>query len=157
MIVNKFITDHIFITSSLRKVHTIAARIKPTPNSPQKIQIERISHVYLRHIDAEKFLSFAEDFGFVEEARDGEAIYLKGYGVDPYCYVVLPGTNSEKQFEGGAFIVKSKEDLEKAMKLPVLRGKSCRTCLAAASLFLFPPQVEGRSTSSGARTVEQLQ
>jgi hypothetical protein len=96
----------------------MATRIKPTPNSPQKIQLERISHVYLRHIDAEKFLVFAKDFGFIDEAHDGEAIYLRGYGVDPYCYVVLPSTNGEKQFEGGAFVVKSKEDLDKAMKLP---------------------------------------
>jgi hypothetical protein len=96
----------------------MAMRIKPSPNTPQKIQLQHISHVFLRHIDPEKFLAFAKDFGFVEEARDGEAVYLRGYGVDPYCYVVLPSTTGEKQFEGGAFTVKSREDLEKAMKLP---------------------------------------
>jgi hypothetical protein len=96
----------------------MATRIKPSPNSPHKIQIQRISHVFLRHPNPEKFLTFAKDFGFVEEARDGKAIYLRGYGVDPYCYVVLPSADGEKQFEGGAFLVKSKEDLEKGMKLP---------------------------------------
>lgn len=95
---------------------TMATRIKPSPNSSQKIQLQRVSHVFLRHPDPEKFLTFAKDFGFVEEARNGEAIYLRGYGIDPYCYVVLPSITGEKEFEGGAFIVKSKEDLEKAMK-----------------------------------------
>ncbi|KAH9205670.1 Glyoxalase/Bleomycin resistance protein/Dihydroxybiphenyl dioxygenase [Leptodontidium sp. 2 PMI_412] len=94
----------------------MATRIKPTPNSPEKIQLSRISHVRLRHPDPEKFLVFASDFGFVEEARVDDAIYLRGYGVDPYCYVVLPSTNGEKEFEGGAYVVKSKDDLDKAMK-----------------------------------------
>jgi hypothetical protein len=94
----------------------MATRIKPSPNSAQKIQLQRVSHVFLRHPDPEKFLTFAKDFGFVEEARNGEEIYLRGYGIDPYCYVVLPSITEEKQFEGGAFIVKSREDLERAMK-----------------------------------------
>jgi hypothetical protein len=102
----------------------MATRIKPTPNSPEKVQLQRISHVFLRHTDPEKFLAFAKDFGFVEELRDGEAVYLRGYGVDPYCYVALPSTSGEKQFDGGAFIVQSKEDLEKAMKLPGASHKS---------------------------------
>lgn len=96
----------------------MATRIKQASNSPQKIQLERSSHVYLRHVDADQFLTFATAFGLVEQTRDGEAIYLRGYGVDPYCYVVLPSTTGEKAFEGGAFVVKSKEDLDKAMKLP---------------------------------------
>jgi hypothetical protein len=96
----------------------MATRIKPSPNNPQKIQLQRISHVFLRHVDPEKFLTFAKDFGFVEEARDGDSVYLRGYGEDPYCYVVQPSTTGEKQFDGGAFLVKSKEDLEKAMKFP---------------------------------------
>jgi len=96
----------------------MATRIKPTANSPSKIQLARISHVQLRHPDPERFLEFAEAFGLVEEARLGDAIYLRGYGKDPYCYVVLPSTNREKAFEGGAFVVNSKDDLEKASKLP---------------------------------------
>ena len=96
----------------------MATRIKPTPNGPHKVQLERISHVYLRHIDPEGFLKFAADFGFIEECREGEGIYLRGYGIDPYCYVVLPSTDGKKAFEGGAFAVQTKEDLEKALKLP---------------------------------------
>jgi hypothetical protein len=106
----------IFDISRSPESFTMATRIKPSPNSSQKIQLQRASHVFLRHPDPEKFLIFAKDFGFVEEARNGGAIYLRGYGIDPYCYVVLPSINGEKQFEGGAFIVKSREDLEKAMK-----------------------------------------
>jgi hypothetical protein len=96
----------------------MATRIRASPNSPEKIQLERISHVYVRHVDPEKFLAFAADFGFIEECRDGEAVYLRGYGVDPYCYVVLQSTDGKSTFEGGAFVVKAKEDLDKAMKLP---------------------------------------
>ncbi|KAK6580070.1 hypothetical protein PZA11_007092 [Diplocarpon coronariae] len=101
-----------------------ATRIQPTPNSPSKIQIARVSHVYLRHPDPDKFLAFGQDFGLVEEARHGDAVYLRGYGVDPYCYVVLPSLDEKKEFGGTAFLVQSKEDLEKAMKLPGATRKS---------------------------------
>ncbi|EKD18862.1 oxidoreductase [Drepanopeziza brunnea f. sp. 'multigermtubi' MB_m1] len=93
----------------------MSTRIKPSPNTPEKIQIQKLSHVYLRHADPEAFLTFAAAFGFEEEARDDDAVYLRGYGVDPYCYVVL---GKERAFEGGAWTVKSREDLEKAMRLP---------------------------------------
>jgi hypothetical protein len=122
----------------------MATRIKPTPNSPEKIQIQRISHVFLRHPNPEKFLTFAKDFGFVEEARDGEKIYLRGYGVDPYCYVVLPSTNGEKQFEGGAFLVKSKEDLYKAMKLPGATRKELPHLPGGGELISLSTPGEGK-------------
>jgi hypothetical protein len=96
----------------------MATRIKPTPNSPAKIQLERISHVFVRHPDREKFLEFATDFGFVEQFRDEEAVYLRGYGPDQYSYVVLKSLDGQKVFEGAAFIVKERSDLEKARKLP---------------------------------------
>ena len=96
----------------------MASRIKPSPNSAQKIQLQRISHVYLRHVDPEQFLKFATAFGFVEHSRDSKAIYLRGYSVDPYCYVITQSSDGKKAFEGGAFVVKEKTDLDKAMKLP---------------------------------------
>jgi hypothetical protein len=96
----------------------MSSRIKPSPNSAQKIQLQRLSHVYLRHVDSEQFLKFAAAFGFVEHSRDNKAVYLRGYGIDPYCYVVMQSNDGDKEFEGGAFVVKEKTDLDKAMKLP---------------------------------------
>ncbi|PVH68976.1 Glyoxalase/Bleomycin resistance protein/Dihydroxybiphenyl dioxygenase [Cadophora sp. DSE1049] len=96
----------------------VATKVKPTPNSPEKIQLERLSHVYIRHVNVQLFLKFAADFGFVEEFRDGEEIYLRGYGKDPYCYVVQPSTDGKPAFDGGAFVVRTKDDLEKAARLP---------------------------------------
>lgn len=96
----------------------MSTKINPSPNSPLKVQLARLSHVYLRHPDPERFLTFANDFGFVETHRDGDAVYLRGYGKDQYCYVLLPSENGKKDFEAGAWVVNSREDLEKALKLP---------------------------------------
>jgi hypothetical protein len=96
----------------------MSTRISPSLNSPLKVQLARLSHVYLRHSDPERFLIFANDFGFVETHREGDAIYLRGYGKDQYCYVVLPSKNGENEFEAAAWVVSSKEDLEKALKFP---------------------------------------
>ena len=87
-------------------------------NSPEKVLLSRISHVYLEHPDLEKFKAFAADFGFVEAGRDGETVYYRGYGRDPYLYVASPAKNGEKAFKGAAFVAKTAEDFEKATKLP---------------------------------------
>ncbi|KAI9877491.1 MAG: hypothetical protein M1823_007098, partial [Watsoniomyces obsoletus] len=41
-------------------------RISPISNSPSKIQLDRLAHVYFEHPDLDKFSKFAKDFGFAE-------------------------------------------------------------------------------------------
>ncbi|KFZ23493.1 hypothetical protein V502_02031 [Pseudogymnoascus sp. VKM F-4520 (FW-2644)] len=86
-------------------------------NSPEKIQLSRISHVYLSHPDLSAFESFAKDFGFIEEARDGSTIYYRGFGKDSYAYVASQSETSEKAFDGGAFLAKTEDDFNKAVRL----------------------------------------
>lgn len=96
----------------------MSTKITSTPNSPLKVQLARLSHVYLCHPDPERFLIFANDFGLTETHRDGDAVYLRGYGKDQYCYVLLPSKTGKKEFQAGAWVVHSREDLEKALKFP---------------------------------------
>jgi hypothetical protein len=96
----------------------MSTKIVPTPNSPIKVQLARLSHVYLQHPNPEQFKAFAADFGFVETHKDENAVYFRGYGKDQYCYVLLPSENGMKDFHAGAWMVQSRDDLEKALKLP---------------------------------------
>lgn len=45
-------------------------------------------------------------------------IWFKGYGPDPYVYVVQKG--AERKFLGGTFIVESYADLERSVWPPLL-------------------------------------
>lgn len=59
-------------------------RIPEISNNPSKVQLARIAHVYFEHPDLEVFAEFAKDWGFVEEKRDSDRIWFRGYGIDPY-------------------------------------------------------------------------
>jgi hypothetical protein len=92
-------------------------RIPPIANSPNKIQLSRISHVYLSHPDLSQFESFAADFGFAEAGRDADTIFYRGFGRDPYIYVASKSQTGEKAFLGGAFVAKTDKDFNKASEL----------------------------------------
>jgi len=86
-------------------------------NNPSKVQLERLSHVYFEHTDLKQFAAFAIDFGFVEQARNGDTIYFRGYGVSPYCYVATKSKNGKARFLGAAFVAQSQEEFDKAAKI----------------------------------------
>jgi hypothetical protein len=54
--------------------------IPPIANSPEKVQLARVSHVYLSHPNLNKFYEFARDFGMVEAGRVEDIIYYRGFG-----------------------------------------------------------------------------
>ena len=87
-------------------------------NSPEKVQLSRISHVYFEHADLEAFTKFATDFGFVEAARNEKKIYYRGYGRDPYVYVASQSATRRSRFLGAAFIAKDTENFTKAAEMP---------------------------------------
>ncbi|KJF61051.1 oxidoreductase [Coccidioides immitis RS] len=89
----------------------------PVVNNPEKIQLNRLSHVYHLHPDIDKFEAFAKDFGFVEASRDRDTVYYRGYGRDMCAYVANKSHDGERHFDGAAFIAETKEDLIKASKL----------------------------------------
>jgi len=80
------------------------------PGVPRKISLKRIAHVYYTHADIKKASQFLQDFGFEEITRQGDDIYYRGYGTEPFTYVATAG--SENAFGGAAFVVDSLEDLE---------------------------------------------
>lgn len=106
------------LESASPKMEARTLRIPTIHNSPEKVQLARVSHVYLQHPDLKKFEVFAADFGFVETGRDGQTIYYRGYGRDPYVYVASQSESNQKSFDGAAFVARTAEDFEKAIKLP---------------------------------------
>ncbi|KAH8655230.1 Glyoxalase/Bleomycin resistance protein/Dihydroxybiphenyl dioxygenase [Xylariales sp. PMI_506] len=114
-----------FIISTLGKLPESVRRfiipdmLLPTvKNSPDKVQLDRIAHVYFEHPDLEKFAEFSKDWGFVETKRTDDRIYLRGYGKDPYAYVASKSKDGKPRFGGAAFVAASEAEFEKARKLP---------------------------------------
>ncbi|KAJ5936312.1 hypothetical protein N7454_005610 [Penicillium verhagenii] len=68
-----------------------------------------------QHPDLNEITIFLEDFGMTIAKRTDDEIWYRGYGVDPYVYYAKKGP---KKFLGGAFLVESYQDLEKATQLP---------------------------------------
>jgi hypothetical protein len=89
-------------------------RIPLVVNSPEKIQLARLSHVFVSHPNLDEFDKFARDFGFVEEAREDETIYYRGYGRDVCSYVATRSADGEKHFDGAAYLAKTEQDFLKA-------------------------------------------
>lgn len=107
-----------FVSLGENRVNMASPNLLNISNSPQKVQLVRIAHIYQKHPDLQKWEVFAKDFGFVEAARQGGKIYFRGYGKDPYCVVASASENGKKEFGGAAFIAKTEEDFAKAMKIP---------------------------------------
>ncbi|KAK0723434.1 hypothetical protein B0T26DRAFT_675004 [Lasiosphaeria miniovina] len=78
----------------------LPGRIGTTKNSPDKIQLARLSYVLVQHPDLEASDVFAHDFGFTEAARDGdETIYYRG------C-------DGARHFDGAAYLTKTERDFK---------------------------------------------
>ncbi|PGG97442.1 hypothetical protein AJ79_09203 [Helicocarpus griseus UAMH5409] len=89
----------------------------PVVNTPEKIQLNRLSHVYHAHPDLDAFHAFAKDFGFVEASRNKDTVYYRGYGKDMCAYVATKSNDGERHFNGIAFIAQTEEDFIKTSKL----------------------------------------
>lgn len=86
-------------------------------DTPEKIQLARISHVYYKYkpSDVDAARMFMEDFGFFEVKRDGPRTYYRGYGAEPFVLCVEASTTTE--FGGAAFAVDSLAELERAAQV----------------------------------------
>lgn len=93
-------------------------RIPPVSNNPEKIQLERLSHVLFSHPDLEKFNTFAIDFGFEVVEKTDSAICYRGWGQDAISYVALLGEANEEGFKGATFIARTEADFTKSAALP---------------------------------------
>lgn len=86
-----------------------------------QIRLVKLAHMRYQHPDLPTIERFMRDFGMHVAARsaDGERIWFRGYGEDPYVYYAQKGP---KEFLGGTFLVESMADLEKAAALPEATG-----------------------------------
>ena len=83
-----------------------------------KIQLLRLAHVHYQHPNLAQANAFLLDFGFEMVEKSEHKIFYCGYGRDPYCYVAEQSPTGERLFAGGALVVCSRQELEKAARLP---------------------------------------
>ncbi|KAK4502776.1 hypothetical protein PRZ48_006202 [Zasmidium cellare] len=86
-----------------------------------KITLTRLSHVIYQHPDIEKYKSFAKDFGLevADTQPDKNLVFFRGYGLDQYVYIATQAPAGEgKKFIGAGFTARSREDFDRATRLP---------------------------------------
>ncbi|KAI5459545.1 trihydroxytoluene oxygenase [Mariannaea sp. PMI_226] len=83
-------------------------------DTSQQIKLVKISHMRYQHPDLDIITTFLQDFGMSIAKRTETEIWYRGYGSDPYVYYATVGP---KKFLGGAYVVESYQDLERASAL----------------------------------------
>ena len=86
--------------------------------STSRVQLLRLAYVHYQHHDLDEANKFLLDFGLQSVTQTGSMIYYRGYGKDPFCYVAEQSSTASSHFIGGAFVVQSYEELEKAAQIP---------------------------------------
>ena len=81
----------------------------------ERVRIVRLAHMVYAHRDLEAIAKFLIDFGFELEHETADALYYRGYGEQPYLYVVRKA--DEPAFLGGCWLVESRADLERAARI----------------------------------------
>jgi hypothetical protein len=109
----------------------MSLRVPHVSNNPSKVQLARIAHVYFEHPNLPRFERFAKDFGFVEAKRDGDTVYYRGYGRDPFVYTASKSTGGKAAFGGAAFVAVSQDEFDKASRLPGASPKKSLTATGA--------------------------
>lgn len=108
------VADRLYAVASLIMPE---GRIPPVSNSPDKIQLDRLSHVDFAHPDLGKFDTFAHDFGFQDAHRTDSAVYYRGWGKDAYAYVARQSQTGKKEFLGAAYVAKTEQDFQRCTQL----------------------------------------
>ena len=84
----------------------------------------KTAFVVYAHADAEAAKKFLDDFGLTvkEEEANGDRFY-EGYGPEPFCYWFKKATDGQpSSFGGAAYVVESRDELEKAAKVKGAEG-----------------------------------
>ena len=89
----------------------------PLPKDDHRIRILRTAFITYSHADLGVARRFLLDFGFkILEERDGKDIFFHGLGSEPFVYRAKQA-EGESSFDGGAFEVESRDELEKAAQI----------------------------------------
>lgn len=96
----------------------------PLLESDPRVRLLKTAHVIYYHDNLIKAKQFLIDFGFqvAKESDDGSEVYLRGFGSEPYCYVVRQSPIGKSFFGGAAYYVESYGELEKATKVSCATG-----------------------------------
>ncbi|OBU00224.1 hypothetical protein VE01_01676 [Pseudogymnoascus verrucosus] len=81
----------------------------------KQIRLVCLSHMRYQQPDFTEISIFLENFGMHCVKKTEDAIWYRGYGSEPYVYVVEKGP---KKFLGGSYTVESYADLERAAAIP---------------------------------------
>ena len=89
----------------------------PLPPDDKRVRLVKTSFVIYNHVNLAEAVAFLQAFGMSEAGRnqDGSEIFFKGYGPDPFCYIARQSNAAD--FGGAAYLVESREELEKASKI----------------------------------------
>ena len=83
-----------------------------------KIYVKSLAHIHYQHPDVEKALSFLLDFGLIEAHREKDRVYLRGYGDQPYLYILEQSPDDKRHFIGAYYVAQSPDELSKAATHP---------------------------------------
>ena len=83
-----------------------------------RIELLRLANVHYQHPDLSKANQFLLDFRLEIVEHTDSRIYYRAYGTEPYCYIAEQSPTRKRAFCGGAFVVSSFTELEKAAKIP---------------------------------------
>ena len=84
--------------------------------SDPRVRIHKTAFVIYTHADPFAAQNFLADFGLNVKETRGNDIFYSGYGPEPFCYWFKNGPT--KGFGGAAYAVESREELDKASKVP---------------------------------------
>ncbi|KAM0755137.1 Glyoxalase/Bleomycin resistance protein/Dihydroxybiphenyl dioxygenase [Meredithblackwellia eburnea MCA 4105] len=88
-------------------------------SSDSRVILKRLNHIWYSHSDIDWTRNFLRDFGMQQVAQLGDRYYFKGYGDLPYIYVAEKASSGSRgMFKGAAWEAESKEELDKAAKIP---------------------------------------
>ena len=92
----------------------------PIPEGDPRIRLLKTAYVVYYHADLNRAKRFLLDFGLTvaQESADGQEVFYRGYGNEPYCYVARASTTGHSYFGGGAYVVESRDELERATRIP---------------------------------------
>lgn len=122
---------------SIRERMVADMRIPTIINNPDKVQLDRLGHVYFEYPDLEKFDKFAMDFGFIAAKRENGRIFYRGYGKDAYLFVASQSADGKSHFKGPAFVARSEKEFEKAKAIPGAEIKSLKDAPGGGEIITF--------------------
>lgn len=82
------------------------------------VNLLKTSFIVYYHQNLSKARTFLLDFGLRVVQETDDEIFFAGYGIETFCYVVRASKRAESYFGGAAYTVESREQLERAAKVP---------------------------------------